>query len=471
MRAIYKPRLRVFSKSTDIQRPIGSHRSDVNWESLAMDIRDLWYHEPCNPDNTEQVSNFLSMLIHVIECRGPAPVDLIRSSFYCGLLVEIFASLRSEDCREKALRLICHALSDSPETLPFFLECDLPRVMLTFLEHVDAMAPGKRDTSPYQVLRVCETFTMTEAGVQLFVAEFPGHMSFFNHFLSMLDRIVVDTGETWHVTGFPQITESKIYTVYGNVARWEKLDSSFIEVVMTCYARAFEMGRVDSWVEICVSLKALWVARPDRHDLIFAPRISQPILAILRAPADNPPLAIPAALALALELLLANRQFSPKLDAVILFEMAELFSRENDPTCDISLSILSEKLWIDGAEWPDFDYFTLLNFCAAQFADDDIPFDRKVAAASVVFAVLGNCSLHFFDMRYDLIPSAFAVTEAGISGLVSGGITAAYRLVSENATDGLVLHAVTEFLKSVDTVGDEDQQAKAKTLLSAMQME
>jgi hypothetical protein len=372
-----------------------------------------------------------------------------------------------------ALHLICHALTEIPETLPFFLECDLPRVMLTFLEHVDAMAPEKRDTSPYQVLRVCETLTGSEAGIQLFVGEFPGHMSFFNQFLCMLDRIVEDTGGGWHVAGFPQKTEAKIYTVFGNVARWRTLHPSFIETVIACYARAFEMGRVRCWAEICESLKALWDARPDRRDLIFDDRISQPILAILRAPAANPPLAIPAALALALEMLLVNHRFSAALEPRTLYEMAELFSRENDSTCDTALSILNEKMWIDEAAWIDFDYSTLMNFCAAQFVDDDIPFERKVASAGVVFGVIGNYGLQFFDMRYDLIPSAFAVTEAGIWGLVENGITAALRLVNETegTPDGLIFPAVLDFLKSVDAVGDEGQQVKARAILAGLETE
>jgi hypothetical protein len=416
-------------------------------------IRDIWYSDPPNPDDTIQVSNHLSSLNLFLQWRGPPPISLLCSHFSCGLLTEIFKSFRSDECREKALQVICHILTHFPQTLPIFLECDLPRVMLAFLENVNALKPRLRDTAPYQVLCMCGALLHCPPGIELFLNRHNDHLSFFDHFLKLLDQIVQKNGE---LSEYGQKTESRIYEVFADVGSCPALDPFYIEVIVNRYSRVFALERDQFYAVVCRSLQSIWFARRDRRDLILESSISGPICIMLSNIRTNPQEVIPEALPLALEILIVDCQFSSHFCPHELFEIAQLFSHEADQTCDRALHLLSLKLLVDRAVWPRFDHAHLLNFCSAQFADD-VDFSRKASAARMVLATAEVFGLLPFMGHSELIVCAFEVIESADPDLVSAGISASWGLAMDVVPNDPVLSAVVRFLVSVN----EDERARA----------
>jgi hypothetical protein len=444
--------------------PCDTAPETVDWDPLLASIRDAWH---CEAGDTEEAYGLLSTLVLFSEWRSPPPLDVIRNSFYCGLMVEILSSTRCHRCQGQALRLICFALDKCPETLPYFRSADLVRGLFTFLEFAGSMQQPMCDVAPFYVISCITQFASTPQGVPLILDDADDHESFFGQVLRLLDSIVCHSARE---PLYPPKTEAKIYELFQNIARWPGLDPSVYDVIFGSYSRVFEMARAHSYPDVTRALQFLWCARPECRDHILDPRLSKPVCALVSSIGSLK--AIPHAIGLTFGFLLADRTLSVDLDPFALFDIARTFAEQDDTTTDTALQVLGEKFSADGGDWPGFPFGDLIGFCCAQLSDEWLCFHRIVGTAALVLAMLATAGSGVFADELAPIVAAFDVAESGSTEIIATAIAAAERLLGDaarqGADDARVLEAVGRFLETVDGAGSAEQCERALDLLGRM---
>jgi hypothetical protein len=176
--------------------------------------------------------------------------------------------------------------------------------------------------------------------------------------------------------------------------------------------------------------------------------------------------AIAEAMGLALDIVIADARFSCDFDPNAIFEIAQVNAHEADQTCETALRFLSQKQLIDGVEWPGFDYIHLLNFCAVQFVDD-VPFDRKLGAAQVVFAVAEVLGARLFSGRTELITSACEIAGSALPSLLSSWMSLSSRVLAELPPNDTSVPAISRYFLSLNLLGVPDQQARRRAIIAS----